>query len=85
MPDAQVYLLQGEEDLLIDQALAEKDLKKVADLWHQADEKVMADAPWVPVATGKNPLFRSARTQNWVYFDFANNGDITNVWLKDGK
>jgi peptide/nickel transport system substrate-binding protein len=70
---------------LIDQALAEKDLKKVADLWHQADEKVMADAPWVPVATGKNPLFRSSRTQNWVYFDFANNGDITNVWLKDGK
>ena len=48
-------------------------------------EKVMADAAWVPVATGKNPLFHSSRTQNWVYFDFANNGDITNVWLKDGK
>jgi ABC-type transport system substrate-binding protein len=70
---------------LIDKALAEKDLTKVADLWHQADEKVMADAPWVPVATGKNPLFHGTRVQNWVYFDFANNGDITNVWLKDGK
>jgi ABC-type transport system substrate-binding protein len=70
---------------LIDKALAEKDLTKAADLWHQADVAVMKDAPWVPVATGKNPLFRSSRTQNWVYFDFANNGDITNVWLKDGK
>jgi ABC-type transport system substrate-binding protein len=70
---------------LIDKALAEKDLAKVADLWHQADVKVMADAPWVPVATGKNPLFHASRVQNWVYFDFANNGDITNVWLKDGK
>lgn len=70
---------------LIDKALAEKDLTKVADLWHQADVEVMKDAPWVPVATGKNPLFHSSRTQNWVYFDFANNGDITNVWLKDGK
>ena len=70
---------------LIDKALAEKDLKKVAELWAEADAKVMADAPWVPVATGKNPLFRGSRVQNWVYFDFANNGDITNVWLKDGK
>jgi peptide/nickel transport system substrate-binding protein len=70
---------------LIDKALAEKDLTKVADLWHQADQKVMTDAPWVPVATGKNPLFHGTRVQHWVYFDFANNGDITNVWLKDGK
>ncbi|MCU1590394.1 MAG: transporter substrate-binding protein [Frankiales bacterium] len=70
---------------LIDKALSEKDLTKVADLWHQADQQVMADAAWVPVATGKNPLFRGSRVQNWVYFDFANNGDITNVWLKDGK
>ena len=70
---------------LIDKALAERDLDKTADLWHQADQKVMADAAWVPVATGKNPLFRASRVGGWVYYGFANNGDITNVWLKDGK
>jgi peptide/nickel transport system substrate-binding protein len=69
---------------LIDKALAERDLDKTADLWHQADQKVMADAAWVPVATGKNPLFRASRVGGWIYYDFANNGDITNVWLKDG-
>jgi peptide/nickel transport system substrate-binding protein len=74
-----------EVNRLIDAALAESDVAKAADLWHQADEKVMADAPWVPVATGKNPLYRASRVGHWVYFDFANNGDITNVFLKDGK
>jgi peptide/nickel transport system substrate-binding protein len=73
-----------EVNRLIDAALAESDVNKAADLWHQADEKVMADAPWVPVATGKNPLFHGTRVGNWVYYGFANNGDVTNVWLKDG-
>ena len=74
-----------EVNKLIDQALAESDLDKAKDLWHQADEKVMADAPWVPVTTGKNPLYHGSRVGNWIYFDFANNGDMTNVYLKDGK
>ena len=74
-----------EVNKLIDQALAESDLDKAKDLWNQADVKTMADAPWVPVTTGKNPLYRGSRVGNWVYFDFANNGDMTNVYLKDGK
>jgi peptide/nickel transport system substrate-binding protein len=74
-----------EVNKLIDQALAESDPAKVADLWHQADQLVMADAPWVPITTGKNPLYRSKRVGNWVYFDLANNGDMTNVYLTDGK
>ncbi|MCW2665382.1 MAG: hbpA 3 [Frankiales bacterium] len=74
-----------EVNKLIDQALAESDPAKVADLWHQADKLVMADAPWVPITTGKNPLYRSKRVGNWVYFDLANNGDMTNVYLTDGK
>jgi len=71
-----------EVNKLIDQALAESDQAKAADLWHQADVKVMADAPWVPLETGKNPLYHGSRVGNWVYFDFANNGDITNVYIK---
>lgn len=71
-----------EVNKLIDQALAESDTTKAADLWHQADEKVMADAPWVPITTGKNPLYHGNRVGNWIYFDFANNADITNVYIK---
>ena len=72
-----------EVNTLIDQALAEQDLEKAADLWHQADQKVMADAPWVPITTGKTPYYYGERVKNWVYFPFANNADITNVFLDD--
>jgi ABC-type transport system substrate-binding protein len=74
-----------EVNKLIDQALAEQDLDKAAALWHQADQKVMADAPWVPITTGKNPLYRSERIGGYKLFDFANNADITNVYLKDAS
>ncbi|HVE74824.1 MAG TPA: ABC transporter substrate-binding protein [Mycobacteriales bacterium] len=74
-----------EVNKLIDQALAESDQAKAADLWHEADKKVMADAPWVPITTGKTPTYHSKRVQNYFIFPFGNNGDITNVWLKDGK
>ncbi|MDP9100710.1 MAG: ABC transporter substrate-binding protein [Actinomycetota bacterium] len=70
---------------LIDKALAESDQKKAGDFWHQADVLTMADAPWVPITTGKTPYYHGSRVMNWVYFPFANNADITNVWLKDGK
>ncbi len=64
-----------------DRALASSDPDEVAKLWHEADQAVMADAPWVPIATGKQPLYRSERVKGWVYYPFSNNGDITNVWL----
>jgi ABC-type transport system substrate-binding protein len=67
---------------LIDQALAESDQTKAADLWHQADVLTMADAPWVPITTGRTPYYHASRVGNWVYFPFANNADITNVYLK---
>ena len=72
-----------EVNKLIDQALAESDVDKAAEIWHEADQKVMADAPWVPITTGREPHYHSERVGNWVYFPFANNADITNVFLKD--
>jgi peptide/nickel transport system substrate-binding protein len=72
----------AEVNSLIDQALAEGDQSKAADLWAQADAKTMADAPWVPITTGKTPYYHGNRVGNWVYFDFANNGDLTNVYIK---
>ena len=68
-------------DELSDKALASSDPEEVARLWHEADKAVMADAPWVPIATGTQPLYRSERVRGWVYYPFSNNGDITNVWL----
>jgi peptide/nickel transport system substrate-binding protein len=72
-----------EVNKVIDQALASSDPAEVAKLWHQADEMVMADAPWVPVATGKQPLYHGKRVKNWVYYPSGNNADLTNVWLGD--
>jgi ABC-type transport system substrate-binding protein len=34
---------------LIDQALAEPDRARRAELWGQLDKQVMRDAPWVPL------------------------------------
>ena len=67
---------------LIDKALAESDQTKAGALWHEADVAVMADAAWVPITTGKTPYYHGARVGNWVYFPFANNADITNVFIK---
>jgi peptide/nickel transport system substrate-binding protein len=73
-----------EVNKVIDKALASSDPAEVAKLWHQADEMVMADAPGVPVATGKQPLYHGKRVRNWVYYPAANNADLTNVWLAAG-
>lgn len=71
-----------EVNALIDKALAASDPAEVESTWAEADAKTMADAPWVPITTGKTPYYHGERVQNWVYFPFSNNGDITNVWLK---
>ena len=71
-----------EVNALVDQALAEGDQTKAGKLWHDADVKTMADAPWVPITTGANPLYYSTNVGNWVYFPFANNADLTNVFKK---
>jgi peptide/nickel transport system substrate-binding protein len=67
---------------LIDQALAESDIDKAADLWAQADETVMKDAPWVPISVGKSARYHGSRVKNATTFRFAENIDISNVWLK---
>lgn len=77
------YACYNNDDVnkLVDQALAATDKKVIEDKWAEIDAKVMADAPWVPIATGKTPIYRADRVKNFVYLPFANNGDITNVFL----
>ena len=73
-----------EVNKLIDQALAEPDVDKAADLWAQADELTMKDAPWVPISVGKSARYHSKRVKGHTIFLFTDNGDITNVWLENG-
>jgi ABC-type transport system substrate-binding protein len=67
---------------LIDQALTATDQNAAANAWHQADMQIMKDAPFVPFETQSTPIYHSSRTQNAIYFPFAENYDITNLWLK---
>jgi peptide/nickel transport system substrate-binding protein len=66
---------------LIDQALAQADPAVAADLWAQADATATADAPWVPVTTGTEVRYRSARVAGWAWNPLSVNADLTNVWL----
>lgn len=68
-------------DTLINEAETATSLKAASNLWHQADERVMADAPFIPIQTTVTPLFRSARVHNAIYSDFSLSYDITQVWL----
>ena len=67
---------------LIDQALTATDPNAAANFWHQADQQIMQDAAFVPFQTQNTPIYHSTRTQNAIYFPFAQNYDITNVWIK---
>jgi hypothetical protein len=42
----------------------------------------MKDAAVVPVLDQSAPVFHSSRVQNFVFFPFTSQGDITNVWIK---
>jgi ABC-type transport system substrate-binding protein len=68
-------------DSLVTQAESSTTLAAAAALWHQADELVMKDAPFVPFQTSLTPLFRSARVHNAIFIPFSEYYDITQVWL----
>jgi ABC-type transport system substrate-binding protein len=65
----------------IDQALAEPDKNKRAQLWAALDKQIMADAPWAPFLYDKAPYFWSARTKNWVWTPWTTDPDLTALWL----
>jgi ABC-type transport system substrate-binding protein len=69
-------------DTLVNQAESALTLSQATSYWHQADERVMADAAFIPLQTALLPLFRSARVHNAIYSLGAGFGyDITQVWL----
>ena len=68
-------------DSIITQALTAKSHSESVSLWHQADVKIMADAPFIPFMTQLTNLYRSSRVHNAIYSPFANLYDITQIWL----
>ncbi len=68
----------------INAALAETDPSKVASDWAALDASTMQNAPWIPLVSVSIASYYGANVSNWVFFNFSNNGDPTNVWLTNG-
>jgi ABC-type transport system substrate-binding protein len=68
-------------DTLVTQAEAAKTASEAASLWHQADVKVMADAPFIPFQTQVFAIFRSSRVHNAIFMPLSQSYDYTQLWL----
>jgi len=68
-------------DALVNQALAATSQSAAAALWHQADQAVMADAPFVPFQTQLTPLYHSSRVHNAVFMPFCSLYDLAGIWV----
>lgn len=51
-------------------------------LWHEVDKAVMEESPIVSIISKKTANYHSDRVQNYVIYAMSQNGDWTNVWLK---
>ncbi|MBA8908123.1 ABC transporter substrate-binding protein [Aminobacter ciceronei] len=68
---------------LIDKALTATDEAVAAESWAQADRAIMADAPVVPLITGKISLYASERMRGTTVNLLFNNVDPTLVWIDE--
>ncbi|MDR7222707.1 ABC transporter substrate-binding protein [Aminobacter aminovorans] len=68
---------------LIDKALTATDEAVAAESWAEADRAIMADAPVVPLITGKISLYASERMRGTTVNLLFNNVDPTLVWIDE--
>jgi peptide/nickel transport system substrate-binding protein len=66
---------------LIDRALAEPDEARRAAMWGQIDQRIMRDAPLVPLLWENHAYFWASRVRGWRYDPTAPGPDLTAVWL----
>jgi peptide/nickel transport system substrate-binding protein len=66
---------------LIDRALAEPDPDRRAAMWGQLDQRIMRDAPLVPLLWQKFSYLWSSRVHGWRYDPWTSRPDLTAVWL----
>jgi peptide/nickel transport system substrate-binding protein len=66
---------------LIDRALAEPDPDRRAAMWAQVDQRIMRDAPLVPLVWENYSFQWASRVHGWVYDPWTTTPDLTAVWL----
>ncbi len=66
---------------LIDRALAEPDRDRRAAMWGQIDQRIMRDAPMVPLMWENFSFLWASRVHGWVYDPWTVKPDLTAVWL----
>ena len=70
---------------LIKQATVAKTQDEAAALWRQADQSVMADAPFFPITNPNTANYKATQVNNAVFMPAFQNFDPANVWLSAGK
>ena len=70
---------------LIQQAMAAPSSSEASDLWAQADEQVMKDAPFFPITQPVQANYHAEQVHNAVYVEAFQNFDPANVWLSEDK
>jgi peptide/nickel transport system substrate-binding protein len=66
---------------LIDRALAEPDQTRRATLWGEIDQRIMRDAPLVPLLRETFSFQWASRVHGWVYDPWTVTPDLTAPWL----
>jgi peptide/nickel transport system substrate-binding protein len=66
---------------LVDQALAEPDRAHRAALWGRIDERIMQDAPWVPLTYFHSSFFVPSQVRNWTFNPWTTTPDLTAIWI----
>jgi peptide/nickel transport system substrate-binding protein len=66
---------------LIDRALAQPDQVRRADLWAGIDQRIMRDAPLVPLIWENFSFQWASRVHGWRYDPWTVGPDLTAVWL----
>jgi ABC-type transport system substrate-binding protein len=66
---------------LIDRALAEPDQTHRAGLWAELDQRIMGDAPLVPLMWENYGFEWASRVHGWRYDPLGTTPDLTAVWL----
>jgi peptide/nickel transport system substrate-binding protein len=66
---------------LIDRALAEPNGNRRAAMWAEIDQRIMRDAPMVPLVWENVSFQWASRVHGWTYDPGALGPDLTAVWL----
>jgi len=66
---------------LIDRALTEGDRARRAALWSEIDQRIMRDAPLVPLIWMNQAYLWGPRVHGWVYNRWTSTPDLTAPWL----